>query len=372
MEAVGRMAGGIAHDFSNVLTTVTASCERLGDDIAEDAPARREIDRILRNAERAAAMVRQLLAFSRQQTLAPRSIDLGRLVGQAGELIQQFIGEHIHLHIEVAPDRRPVEADPGQIEQVMMNLAINARDAMPEGGEFHVSVRNVVLDEQFAREHPPQPPGEYVLLRVSDTGHGMEPYVRERAFEPFFTTKSASHGSGLGLSTVYGIVKQSGGYIWLASEPGRGATFEIYLPPTTTPPAEIEPPRLSARSPSRSKTVLLAEDEDDIRELLSEMLTAHGYDVLAANCPADAMVRAAEHPDTIDLLLTDVVMPGGTGRDLARRLTAIHPHMRVLFMSGYPEHGAAPGSVLEPGSPFLAKPFTRDVLLQELQRLLAS
>jgi two-component system, cell cycle sensor histidine kinase and response regulator CckA len=239
MESVGRLAGGIAHDFNNVLMVITAACERLCDQVA-DASARRQIDRILRHSARAASLVRQLLAFSRQQQLSPRSTDLGQLIRQTSELIREFIGDHVQLNIDISPDLSPVKVDPGQIEQVLMNLAINARDALSEGGQLKVSARNVVIDEAFARDHPPQPAGAYALVRVSDTGHGMAPNVRERAFEPFFTTKATSRGSGLGLSTVYGIVKQSGGYIWLESEPGCGTTFDIFLPPTTESPTNDE------------------------------------------------------------------------------------------------------------------------------------
>ncbi|MBI4263330.1 MAG: response regulator [Acidobacteria bacterium] len=370
MEAVGRLAGGIAHDFSNVLTVVTSACERLQDTLPTESSSGREIEMILRNCERAASLIRQLLAFSRQQTLAPRPIDLGRLARAAGDLLTQFIGEHIQLTIDVASDLHAVEADPGQIEQVLMNLAINARDAMPEGGRLAVRLQNVTLDEEFAQNHAPQPPGEYVLLQVSDTGHGMSAETREHDFEPFFTTKDAAHGSGLGLSTVYGIVKQSGGYIWIDSEPGQGTVISVYLPPTSAVPVEPETPTPHAPESVQARTVLLTEDEDDVRLLVRDILAAHGYHVLAARDPADAMARAAAYGGTIELLLTDVVMPGGNGRDLARRMSAVRPGLKVLYMSGYPEHGAAPGSVLESGAPFLAKPFTRDALLQKIRELL--
>lgn len=370
MEAVGRLAGGIAHYFSNVLTVVIASCERLHDTVPADSESEREVERILRNCERAASLVRQLLAFSRQQTLAPRPIDLGRLIGESADLLKPFIGEHIELAIDVAPGLHAVEADPGQIEQVLMNLAINARDAMADGGRLDVRVQRTTVDEAFAEQHPPQPPGEYVLLEVTDTGHGMDLATQEHAFEPFFTTKDAAQGSGLGLSTVYGIIKQSGGYIWIDSEPGAGTTFNVYMPPTARAPVEVEPVPVRPQRKLKQKTVLLTEDEDDVRELIHDMLTAHGYNVLSARDPADALMRASSFKGTIDLLLTDVVMPGGNGRDLARTLTATRPGTKVLYISGYPEHGAQPGSVLEPGAPFLAKPFTREVLLQKIRELL--
>jgi PAS domain S-box-containing protein len=370
MEAVGRLAGGIAHDFSNVLTVVTASCERLQDMVPASSDSEREVERILRNCERAASLVRQLLAFSRQQTLAPRPIDLGRLVGRSADMLKPFIGEHIELAIDVVPGVHAVEADPNQIEQVLMNLAINARDAMSDGGRLDVRLQRVTVDAAFAAEHPPQPPGDYVLLEVTDTGHGMDMTIQEHAFEPFFTTKDAAQGSGLGLSTVYGIVKQSGGYVWIDSEPGAGTTINVYLPPTDAEPVEVEAPRVRTQRKVKQKTVLLTEDEDDVRELIQDMLASHGYEVLAARDPADAIKRASAFKGKIDLLLTDVVMPGGNGRDLARRLTAVRPGTKVLYISGYPEHGAQPGSVLEPGAPFLAKPFTREVLLQKIRDLL--
>jgi len=371
MEAVGRLAGGIAHDFNNVLSAITATCERLGDTIPPGAAAAADIQRILRNTARAAALVRQLLAFSRQQTLAPRPIDLRRLVGASADLLKPFIGAPIELSVDVAPDVRAVEADPGQIEQVLMNLAINARDAMPDGGRLVIRVQNVTVGERFAAEHPPQPPGEYVLLEVTDTGHGMDAATRDRAFEPFFTTKADRHGSGLGLSTVYGIVKQSGGHVWIDSAPGLGTTVRVYLPPTTAAPREPEPPRVHRPATIGRKTILLAEDEDDVRELIHEMLRAHGYHVLEARNPADALALASTYRGVIDLLLTDVVMPGGDGRDLARRVTAGRPETKVLYMSGYPDQGTHMGRSVEVGGPVLLKPFTRDALLQRIRELLA-
>jgi PAS domain S-box-containing protein len=368
MEAVGRMAGGIAHDFSNVLTVITGASERLRDSLAEETHERRDVDTILKNCARAASLTRQLLAFSRQQTLAPRPIDLGALVRTTGQLLTQLIGEHIRLRIDIAPHVRQIEADPVQVEQVLMNLAINARDAMPTGGSLRIMVRDVKVSEEFAATHAPMPPGPYVLLQVSDTGIGMNAETKVRAFEPFFTTKDPVHGTGLGLSTVYGIIKQSGGYIWIDSEPGTGTTFHLYMPPTSKPVIE-EPPRVPSHGPVRSATILLTEDEDDVRELLSDLLSAQGYTVLEANSPEDAFSVSARHSEPIDLLLTDVVMPGGTGADLARGLAGTRPAMKVLYMSGYPQQGAHE-SVLDPGAPFLQKPFTRDVLLERVRDIL--
>ena len=372
MEAIGRLAGGIAHDFSNVLTVIIGACERLQDDIASGLPSTgAEVGTILNNCRRAASLTRQLLAFSRQQTLSPQPIHLGHLIASSGRLLKPLIGEHIDLRLIVDPNLHAVEADPVQMEQVLLNLVINARDAMPNGGVLSLRAANTIVTEEFARSHPPIPAGPYVLLEVQDTGCGMSPGTKARAFEPFFTTKGLE-GTGLGLSTVYGIVKQSGGYIWISSEPGEGTTFTIHMPPTTAPPAPTELPAPVRRLADTRATILLTEDDNDVREMLAALLRTSGHRVLAAENPESAVAMARSHTDRIDLLLTDVVMPGGTGPDLARKITSLRPGVRVLFISGYPEYGAtSPGSVLEPGVPFLAKPFTRDALIQKINETLA-
>ena len=369
MEAVGRLAGGIAHDFSNVLTVITGACERLQDKVGSVPGAGNDIETILRNSDRAASMTRQLLAFSRQQTLAPQPLDLAALVRKATHLLKRLIGEHIELALDVPQQVFAVEADPTQVDQVLMNLAINARDAMVDGGSLRISIQRDTVDEAFAASHPPMTAGEFVLLEVTDTGTGMTPETKARAFDPFFTTKDPAHGTGLGLSTVYGIIKQSGGYIWIDSEPGRGTTFRIFLPPTAKP-IQAEPPKAGARGKMKAATILLAEDEEDVRTLLCELLESHGHRVLAASSPSEAQVVSGAYRGNIDLLLTDVVMPGGTGRDLARHLLARRPGLKVLYISGYPEHGTSPGKVLEAGVPFLPKPFTRDLLLAKLKEIL--
>jgi PAS domain S-box-containing protein len=369
MEAVGRLAGGIAHDFSNVLTVIMGACERLQDRVGSVPGAGADIESVLRNSERAASLTRQLLAFSRQQTLAPQPLDVNVLVRKATHLLKRLIGEHIELAIDVPHQVMAVEADPTQLEQVLMNLAINARDAMPDGGSLRITVKTATVDAQFARSHPPMVAGDFVLLEVTDTGSGMTPETKARCFEPFFTTKAPTQGTGLGLSTVYGIVKQSGGYIWIESEQGRGTTFYIFLPPTSAKPVRTEQAKPTAQTPVKAATILLAEDEDDVRTLLCELLESHGHRVLEANSPAQAIVVSGGYRGHIDLLLTDVVMPGGTGRDLARQLLAKRPDIKVLYISGYPEHGS-PGRVLESGAPFLPKPFTRDVLLAKLAEVL--
>jgi two-component system, cell cycle sensor histidine kinase and response regulator CckA len=374
IEAIGRLAGGIAHDFSNVLTVITGACERLQDAIDAGGLASRageDVETILSNCGRAASMTRQLLAFSRQQTLSPQPIDLGRLVGDSGRMLGPLIGEHIELRTHVEPDVDPVEADPVQMEQVLLNLAINARDAMPGGGILTLRVANTVVTDRFALSHPPILPGRYVLLEVRDTGCGMTESTRARAFEPFFTTKGLD-GTGLGLSTVYGIVKQSGGYIWITSAPGAGTTFTIHMPPTARVPVTRPAARSAASRAASRATILLTEDDPDVRQMLSMLLDAAGHTVLAADTPDAAIARAEAHDGPIDLLLTDVVMPGGTGRDLARRMHTVRPGLRVLYISGYPEYGAASSSthVLEPGVAFLAKPFTRDVLIRRIDEML--
>ena len=370
MEAVGRLAGGIAHDFSNVLTVIISASERLYDRVGDRRDAVSDIESILRNSERAASLTRQLLAFSRQQTLAAQPLDLGQLVRRAGRLLKRLIGEDIVLALDFPDEMLAIEADPTQVEQVLMNLAINARDAMPEGGSLRIALRRISVDAEFARNHPPMAPGNYVLLEVEDSGTGMTPETAAHAFEPFFTTKHPSKGTGLGLSTVYGIVKQSGGFIWIDTEPGRGTTFSIFLPPTSARPVPRETPKRQVIEERTPATILLAEDEDEVRSLLRDVLEMQGHTVLEANGPVQGVEVAAAYPGTIDLLLTDVVMPGGTGRDLAREIVARRPETKVLYMSGYPDAGGSPQGVLEPGVPFLSKPFTRDVLLAKVHELL--
>ncbi|MEQ1759059.1 MAG: ATP-binding protein [Vicinamibacterales bacterium] len=370
MEAVGRLAGGIAHDFSNVLTVISGACERLQDDITQGSAKAGQVDVILRHCARATALTRQLLAFSRQQTIAPRIVDLGELVGRASELIAQLIGSNIAVDVDLDPDMRPVEVDPVQMEQVLMNLAINARDAMPDGGTLRVVVRNVTVTSAMAALRPPMMPGDYVRMDVSDTGHGMSPEVQARVFEPFFTTKDPSRGTGLGLATVYGIITQSRGHVWIDSAPGRGTRFEVYLPASQSTPDRDHAAHAGDAATTQAATILVTEDDPDLRSLLIDTLEAKGYTVVEAGGPSEALGVVARHEGAIDLLLTDLIMPGGSGRELARRMSSTQPRLKVLYMSGYGEPSPERGALLEPGDPFLAKPFTRQQLLQSINSLL--
>src|SRR5881398_3958214 len=322
MEAVGRLAGGIAHDFNNILTAITGHADLLLEDLGHHDPRRADVDEIRRSAERAAGLTRQLLAFSRQQVLQPKVVDLNALVLDMDKLLRRLIGEDVELATVLDPALGRVTADPGQLEQVIVNLAVNARDAMPNGGRLTLETKNVDLDADYPTDRVTIPAGRYVMLVISDTGTGMDAQTRARIFEPFFTTKVPGKGTGLGLATVHGIVAQSGGTITVESAPDQGSTFTIYLPQVDAPVEAAAPPVPVERPPRGSETVLLAEDEPAVRTIAQQALERHGYTVLAAPSGAAALALAAQHAATIDLLLTDVVMPGMSGRDLADRLTA--------------------------------------------------
>jgi hypothetical protein len=371
MESMGRLAGGVAHDFNNLLGIITGYGELLRKKVAADPRLIKYVDDILKAAERAAGLTRQLLAFSRKQVLQPRILDLNAVVGETEKMLQRLIGEDIQLLTVLDEHVDPVRADPGQMDQVLMNLAVNARDAMPRGGRLTIETGNVVLDQAYSRQHAGVAPGHYVMLAVSDTGHGMTSEVRTRVFEPFFTTKGPGKGTGLGLATVHGIVQQSGGHIWVYSEPGHGTTFKVYLPRTDAPgwavetpaPAEIELPR-------GSETVLLVEDEASLRKLVRECLEASGYTVLEASHGTAALERSERHPGRIDLLMTDVVMPGMSGRELAERLRASRPEIRILYMSGYTDDAVVLHGVLAEDMAFLQKPFTAAELAGRVREVL--
>jgi two-component system, cell cycle sensor histidine kinase and response regulator CckA len=372
MEAVGRLSGGVAHDFNNLLGVIMGYAEFLQERFGPEDPLRTSIDEILKAGQRAASLTRQLLAFSRQQVLDPKVIDLNSAVADAEKLLRRLIGEDIELRTALGPDLGRVRADLGQFEQVIMNLAVNARDAMPQGGKLIISTENFVMDEVFVRRYPyPVQPGPYILLTVTDTGVGMDSETRVRAFEPFFTTKEKGKGTGLGLSTVYGVVKQSGGYIDIESTPGAGTTFKIYLPRVDE---EVEKRTQSLAATDRvatgRETILLVEDEDSLRKLTRATLAQSGYTVLEAKDGADALAISSGHEGPIDLLLTDIVMPGMGGHALAGELTRRRPETRVVYMSGYTGQTYSSQGPIEPGSDFLAKPFTREVLTRKIREAL--
>jgi two-component system sensor histidine kinase EvgS len=378
MEAVGRLAGGIAHDFNNLLTAITGYTGLLLRGLT-DPGQRAKAEAIGRAADQAASLTSQLLSFSRKQVLASRAMDLNAVLVRIESVLRRVIGEDIQLVSVPAPDLWPIRADPGRIEQVLMNLAVNARDAMPRGGTLTLETANVELPEAFCRLHPGASPGPHVLLTVSDTGQGMEPEVQKRIFEPFFTTKPVGSGTGLGLATVYGIVKQSDGYITLESAPGSGSTFRVYLPRAASVSAEaeeVEPP-LPEREPKAaseghaSESILLVEDEDVVRDLAHEVLEEKGYTVLAARHAGEALLVAERHPGPIDLLLTDVVMPHMGGRELAQRVVAQRPRVKVLYVSGYTDDAVLRHGVMEAEVAFLQKPFTAAALLAQVRAVLA-
>ena len=369
MESVGQLAGGIAHDFNNLLTAILGTCDLIDLGDPEWSDDSRGVQEIRRAANKAAALTRQLLAFSRKQVLQPRRLELNAVVESMERMLQRVIGEHIEFITFPGPGVGPVLADRGQIEQVVMNLAVNARDALPSGGRVLVETRDTHLDEAYAREHAGVEPGRYAVLSISDNGVGMTPEVQARAFEPFFTTKEIGKGTGLGLSTVYGVVNQSGGHVWLYSEPGEGTTFKIYLPvdeDAAEPVPEPGPP-LSVEG---TETILVVEDEPTVRTLACAILRRLGYRVYEAAGP-DQAIRASDRiTGPLDLLLTDVVMPRASGLQLARQLCLARPGLKVLYMSGYTDNVIVHQGALDPGTPLLEKPFTADVLAWKVRTVL--
>ncbi len=369
LEAVGRLAGGIAHSFNNLLAAISFQCELLGEEMAAEDARRAHVDEIQRSGERAASLARQLLAYGRKQVLQPRVLHLGRVIGEMAPVLRRLIGEHIGLETRLEP-AGAVYADLGQLEQVILNLTVNARDAMPAGGVLRIAVQGVELAAGEAAELPA---GPYVQLTVEDTGGGIEPEVMPHLFEPFFTTKERGKGTGLGLATIHGIVHQSGGRIRVESEPGLGARFVILLPQALEG-AETFPPKpatLPGRAARRgTEVVLLVEDEDNIRQPAVEILEARGYQVLAAADAAQALAVADSHPEEIHILVTDVVMPGLSGSQLARRLLRQRPGIQVLYISGYPEDSISHHGVLDAGQHFLQKPFPPGQFLEKVREVL--
>ncbi len=372
MEAVGRLAGGVAHDFNNLLSVVSGCASLLGETIGPESEGQGDLEQIHRAVARGADLVRQLLAFSRRQMLAPRVLDLAQSLREVQSLLQRAIGEDILLKFRIEEGLGAVRVDPTQVEQILMNLAINARDAMPEGGSLTIEARNVVLGEDYRTALKGRLQGPAVKLAVSDTGCGMEAAVRERIFEPFFTTKDEGRGTGLGLSTVYGIVKQSGGDIWVYSEPGKGTSFHIYLPRADAPPDPVPTPvvRDALPVPGGDETILVVEDEPDLLALAVRVLSQRGYRVLSAGNGKAALETAAAHEGGIALMVSDIVLPGMRGSEIAARLGALRPGIRVLFMSGYTEDAIVHRGELEAGIHFLPKPFSPRALAQKVREVL--
>jgi PAS domain S-box-containing protein len=370
MQAIGQLAGGIAHDFNNLLTVIDGYAELVGEQLGPAHRSQRDLDEIRAAARSAASLTRQLLAFSRRQILKPQVLDVDQVLGRMQNLLGRLLGENITLLIKRSASCR-VTADPGQIEQVIINLAVNARDAMPDGGRLLIESRDVDLDATYAAQHRGSRPGKHVLIAVSDTGAGMDETTLARLFEPFFTTKPAGQGTGLGLATVYGIVKQSGGSIWVYSEPGRGSTFKIYLPVATIG-AEPGPPPAAAEALRGTGTVLVVEDQASVRTLIEKTLSRFGYSVIAAATGSEGVAAALAHEGPIHVMLADVVLPGGSGRDAARRVLAVRPDVRVLYMSGYTDEAIVQHGVLDPGLAFIQKPFTAEDLLRKIREVLAA
>ena len=370
MEAVGRLAGGIAHDFNNLLTVILGHSSLILSGHRDSDTLHRSVEQIAKAGERASSLTRQLLAFSRKQVLKPTILDLNAIVGDMEAMLKRLIGEDIRLQSNTQPDLGRVRADRGQIEQVIMNLAVNARDAMPSGGELSIETANVELDEDYALGRPGARPGNYVLLAVADTGIGMDAETKAHLFEPFFTTKGPGKGTGLGLATVYGIVKQSSGYVWAYSEPGRGATFKIYLPRVWddlhAPESRAEPAAASACA----GTVLVVEDEEPVRKLVCSVLNAAGYTVLEAPDPMSAIRIAEDYKGPIHLLLTDLIMPGKSGREVGEKVSSMRTDIKILYMSGYSDEAIVRHGVLQPGIALLQKPFTPDVLKRKVAEVM--
>lgn len=371
MEAVGRLAGGVAHDFNNLLMVISGYTEVLLEHTRKSNPLFPKIEAIHQATDRATTLTRQLLAFSRKQLLELKVVDLNVIVEDMERLLRPLIGENIELHTQLAPDLGRTRADAGQIEQVIMNLVVNSKDAMPNGGKITIQSGNAQLKhDDLGREYSYIKPGEYVVLSVSDTGHGMDKETQLRIFEPFFTTKEKGKGTGLGLSTVYGIIKQSGGYVLVESEVQRGTTFRIYLPRVED---ALEPVNATGASSSQnggSETVLLVEDEESVRQLVRETLESKGYKVLEADHGESALHLVSHHSGKIDMLITDVVMPGMSGRELSAQLCSSYPHTKVLYLSGYTEDAIAHEGVLQSGTAFLQKPFTLQMLARKVREVL--
>jgi two-component system cell cycle sensor histidine kinase/response regulator CckA len=370
MEAVGRLSGGIAHDFNNLLGVIIGYSQVLKRRLDPGNALLEHVEEIEKAGQRATSLTRQLLAFSRQQILTPSILKLNDLILDVVKMLTRLLGEDIEISTSLSSDLGMVKADRGQIEQVIMNLAVNARDAMPQGGKLRIETANVELDQTYARQHPGAKPGHYVKLAVIDSGAGIDKKILAHIFEPFFTTKGVGKGTGLGLATVYGVVKQSGGYIWVESEPGQGTSMEIFLPQVSEPAAIITPTAPLAEARGGSETILLVEDSEPLRKLTRAFLESHGFHVLVAQDGEEALQVEGRHAGKIDLLLTDMVMPGINGRVLAERLLLNRPGTRVLYISGYTDNFIAVHGALERGMVLLHKPFTEEALIKKVREVL--
>jgi two-component system, cell cycle sensor histidine kinase and response regulator CckA len=364
LEAIGGLAAGIAHDFNNLLSVVLGNCELLSDALPAESPSRAEVAEIHGAGVRAAQLTQQLLAFARRQVLQPRHVNLDAVVADVSKILRRLLGENIDVVVSSTPELGSTFVDVGQIEQVILNLAVNARDAMPDGGVLNIETANLTFEADAIASLPA---GNYVMLAVSDTGIGMDDATRARIFEPFFTTKDVGKGTGLGLSTVFGVVEQSGGAVWVYSELRKGTTFKLYFPRSDqrADPLPVHPPELTDLR--GHETVLLVEDDAAVRKVVRAVLSRHGHTVIEAANGADAILAASEHPGAIDLLLTDVIMPGISGRSLALELQAKRPALRVLYMSGYTDHSVVHHGVLDPGIAFLQKPVTSHSLMRKVR-----
>jgi hypothetical protein len=372
MESIGNLAGGISHDFNNLLSIVTGYCDLLAERFVADTAATEDLAEIRRASASATALTRQLLAFSRKQILAPQVVNLNDTLADFQNMLSRLLEENVRIDFRLAPDLAPVDIDPGQIEQVLLNLAVNARDAMPHGGVLTIETANVTLDESYAQMHVDVQPGAYVALSVSDTGSGMSLDVQARLFEPFFTTKEKGGGTGLGLATVFGIVKQSRGHIWVYSELGMGTTFKLYLPVASSPHVEVPTKRTQASADLAGiETILVVEDADSLRLLSEKILKRYGYTVLLAANGDEAQRVCLDHPDPIHVVLADVIIPGGSGRTIADWITRHRPETKIIYMSGYTDNAIVHHGVLDPGTAFLQKPFSPEALARKVREVLA-
>ena len=370
MEAVGRLAGGVAHDFNNMLTVISGYNRMILEELALDDPLREYAEEVGKAADRAGAITQQLLAFSRRQLIQPRSINVSEVIAQTEKMLRRLLGEDIELTLDLKSGVANIKADPHLLEQAIVNLAVNSRDAMPEGGQIFVQTADVELDEGYVHTHLGVKPGAYVMIAISDTGHGMTPEVRNHIFEPFFTTKERGKGTGLGLATVYGMVKQSGGDIWVYTEPGKGATFKLYFPRDTGMAEEAHKFERASAGKYASGTVLVVEDEKPVRELTVRMLQSLGYSVLSAASGREAIEISNTFRGTISMLVTDVVMPEMNGRQVADALLNARPGIKVLYLSGYTEQAIINHGV-DAGRDFLAKPFSRETLSKKLNEVMS-